>query len=358
MSVELLPGFSNLKDVVNNRVIGDLIPEVTEAYDRTLEEHNTVTNQMLDLFCTPTTLHKVKYKSPVAARLMGLDEHGRARKAKGAGSYDLGFPIYQAGLAIGDTRIAMIKNTVKDVNDKLAMLLDADKRWLRDMIFAALLDNAGYTFGDDEYGDIAVKAIANGDSQEYLIRAGSEAGETGVNHFRAQAATLADASNPFPTIYRDLTKRPENVGGNVITFIPTNLEDEATGLATFMEESDPDITLGVNTDRLTGTLNASVPGEVLGKADRNWIVRWDALPDNYTISISTGGDRPLAMRQHAEAELQGFNRVRAKDDSPYFESEFQRHAGFGAWNRVSAIITRFGNASYAVPTGLNVGDVI
>jgi hypothetical protein len=130
MSVELLPGFSNLKDVVNNRVTGDLIPEVTEAVDRTLAEHDVVTKQMRSLFTTETTNFKVRYKSPMAAKLMALDEFGRARKIKAAGHYDLGFPMRQAGLAIGDTRIALIKSTVKDVNDKIAMILDADKRWL------------------------------------------------------------------------------------------------------------------------------------------------------------------------------------------------------------------------------------
>jgi hypothetical protein len=77
------------------------------------------------------------------------------------------------------------------------------------MILAALLDNAGYTFGDDEYGDLAVKATCQQRlSVVYLIRAGGEAGET-ANHFRAQAATLADATTPFP----DDLSRPDEATG-------------------------------------------------------------------------------------------------------------------------------------------------
>jgi hypothetical protein len=349
--MELLNGFYNLKDVVNERVVGDLIPVVTDAIDQAIAEHDKVTEDMTRLFVHKTELHKVRYKSPVAAKLQPLDELGRARKIKAAGYYDLAFPMRQAGAALGETRIALVKMTVKEVNDRIATLLDADKRWLRDMILAAMFDNTGYTFSDDEYGDLAVKGLANGDSTTYLVRAGAEAGET-ANHYRAVTA-MSDALQPFGTIYRDLTKRPENFGGGkVISFIPTNLEDEVTGLANFIEETDPDILLGANSDRLIGGLGASVPGEVLGKVDRNWIVRWDALPDDYIISTITSGERPVAMREHPEAELKGFKRVADRNDDPYYESQYVRYAGFGGWNRVSAIVTHVdADGTYDVPTG-------
>lgn len=348
--MELLNGFTNLKDVVNERVIGDLIPVVTDAIDQSIAEHNKVTNDMLALFVERTTKHQVRYKTPAAARLMGLDEHGRANKIKAAGHYDVGFPLRDAGLAHGDTRIALVKKTVKDVNNTLTTLLQADQRWTRDGIMAALFDNVGYTFSDPEFGDVAVKGLANNDSTKYLIRAGAEDGAT-ANHYRFISA-MDDANSPFASIYRDLTKRPENFGGGkVISFIPTNLEDEVTGLADFIEETDPDILLGANSDRLVAALGFSVPGEVLGKVGRNWIVRWDALPDNYIPSIITSGARPIAMREHPEAELQGFNRVADRNDDPYYESQYVRHAGFGGWNRVGAIVTKVGDDEYTVPTG-------
>jgi hypothetical protein len=348
----LLNGFTNLKDVVNERVVGDLIPTVTTAVDQSIAEHNRVTEAMMGLFVHRTTKGKFRYKSPVAAKLQPLDEHGRARKIKAAGYYDLGLPLRDAGAALGDTRIALVKKTVKEVNDEIAMLLDADKRWLRDQILAALFANAEYTFADAEIGDVVVKPLANNDSQIYLVRAGAEGGET-ANHFRAVTA-MNDANQPFHTIYRDLTKRPENAGdGKIISMISGNLEANVMGLTNFIEATDPDIQLGVNTSKLTGSLNVPVPGEVIGKVDRNWIVRWDSLPDNYVISVTTSGDRPVAMREHAETELQGFNRVAQRNDDPYYESQFTRHAGFGAYNRVGAIVTKVdGDGTYDVPTDL------
>lgn len=345
----LLNGFYNLKDVVNERVTGDLIPTVTDAVDQSIAEHNKVTDDMKRLFVTETTDYKVRYKSPAAAKLQPLDEFGRARKIKAAGYYDLGFPIREAGIALGETRIAIAKMTVREVNDRLAQILDADKRWLRDGILAALFDNVGYEFEDEEHGALDVKGLANNDSVKYLIRAGAEAGAT-ANHYGTVSA-LDDTNQNFNAVYRALTTRPENAGGGkVISFIPTNLEDDVMGLADFIEYDDADVTRGVTADRLTGSLGASVPGEVLGKVGKVWVVRWDALPDNYIPSIVTSGERPVAMRQHPEAELQGFNRVADRNDDPYYESQFVRYAGFGGWNRVGAYITRVG-AAYAVPTG-------
>lgn len=349
----LLHGFSSLKDVLAQRVTGDLIPTVETAVAQSIADHNEVTKRMIELFVTRITAHQIRYKSPVAAKLQPLDEFGRARKIKMAGYYDVGFPIKSAGSAFGHTREARIKMTVKDFNDSLTLMLDADLRWQRDQIMSALFTNTSYTFGDEEFGNVTVMPLANGDTQVYLIRAGAEAGEASVQHFRAQAANLADATNPYPTIYRDLTKRPENSSGKVVSFIPANLRDEVEGLATFKEASDPDIRLADNKDELIGALGISVPGEVVGKVGKVWVVEWDALPDDYTINIATGGDKPLAMREHAEPELQGFSAVADRADHPYFERQFVRSAGFGAWNRVAAIVQRFNNGAYAAPTGLS-----
>jgi len=346
---DLLYGFTGLKDVVNERVTGDLIVPVTEAIDRTIEVHNKVTEDMLRLFTQPTTQYKVRYKSPFAAKLQPLDEYGRARKVRQAGYYDVAFPIKSAGTALGETRLALAKMTIGQVNERIALILDADKRWLRDEILSALFGNTEYTFMDEEHGDLTIKPIANGDDTRYLLRMGAEQGET-ADHFLS-IPSMDDANNNFSAIHQLLTKRPENAGdGKVITFIPTNLRDDVENLAAFKEASDPDITEGIGKDRLTGTLNASVPGEVLGKVSRNWIVEWGAMPSDYMISVITSGDRALAMRQHPEAELQGFYRSADRVDSPFFESQYERHAGFGGWNRVNVVVTKVGGA-YSVPSG-------
>jgi hypothetical protein len=83
-----------------------------------------------------------------------------------------------------------------------------------------------------------------------------------------------------------------------------------------------------------------------------WLVEWPAMPANYLIGVTTEGPRPLAMREHPEAQLQGFKRVAERNDHPWYEAQYARFAGFGAWNRVGAVVHYLGNDTYAAPTGL------
>jgi uncharacterized membrane protein len=91
-----------------------------------------------------------------------------------------------------------------------------------------------------------------------MVTSGADAGATDTA-FGAQAAGIADATNPYPTIYSELMEHPEN-GGEVISFIPTNLVATTEALATYRVVGDPNVQLGANTAQLVGTLNTPIPG--------------------------------------------------------------------------------------------------
>jgi hypothetical protein len=137
----------------------------------------------------------------------------------------------------------------------------------------------------------------------------------------------------------------------VISFVAANLADDVINLGDFHEPGDPDVRAAANTEELVGRLPDSIPGEVLGKTNKVWIVQWDRLPDNYIVSVVTEGERPLAMREYPVPALKGFRRAGERNDYPYFETQFKRDAGFGAWNRVAADVMEIGDATYDVPTG-------
>lgn len=353
---EILQGFFDLKDSFNYRIEGELKEAVNTAVQQALAVHNQLTEQMFNLFVAKTTEHKIRYESPVAARLQPLDEHGRARKIHGAGFYDVAFPLKKAGTSFGWTREARIKMTVKQANDFVALALDADKRWNRDHILSALFTNTGYSWNDPKYGALNIVHLANGDSTVYLTRPGFEDGET-ANHYRTVAAI--DNNGPFAAIHTDLTKRPENGGdGKVICFINSAQRATVKGLADFIEAEDSDIRLGANERVLVGGLGVSVPGEVIGKVERCWISVWDGVPANYILALITSGDRPIVMREHPEAELQGFQAVADREDHPYLERHFERHAGFAGWNRVGAMVYQVTGGAYTIPTGLNATTMV
>jgi hypothetical protein len=350
MANQLVWGFHSLKDLAAKRVTEVGVSVIDEAIRQAVSEHNRQMDAARGLFVKRTTDFKVKFKSNASQRLQPLDQDGRARPIQAGSLYETAFPIQQAGTAWGANRVARAKMTVQDVNDTISDILMADLRWNRDHIFAALFTNVTWTFPDDEHGDLTIQPLANADTVTYQIQTGADAGATDT-HFLAQASAIDNSNDPFPTIYTELKEHPEN-GGEVVSLIPTNLKATVEALSGFYPISDPRIRLGSGQAELVGELGVNVPGKIIGYHDSGvWIAEWMSHVSSYITSVTTEGERPIAMREHAEAELQGFGEVAIRADHPFWESQWERHAGFGAWNRVGAVITRIGNASYAIPTG-------
>lgn len=353
MANQVLYGFYDLKSVFSNQVTTDLVPEINAAIDRSIAEHNRQSAALFGLIARETTDFKLRYNTPGAETLQPGDENGRYLPTQGGASYDVAFPLQFGGTAWGANRTARAKMTVQQVNNITAQKLTADIRWRRNHILAAIFANAAYTFTDVQHGALSVQPLANGDSQIYSMMAGTDAGGTD-NHLLAQAANIADASNPLPTIYDELLEHPEN-GGEVIAFISSSQRAGVEGLATFKEAGDPDITVGIGNDRLTGALGVNVPGTVIGKADKVWIAEWKSLPSGYGFAVTSGGEPVLGARQQPEAELQGFQRIGSRSDVPFNEDQYERQEGFGVWNRVGAVAFYTGTSgTYAVPTGYAV----
>ena len=349
MANQLLSGFVNLADLAAQRVNSVNPTVINAAIDQALAEHNRQLTALLGLFVQPVTDYQLNYKSTGARSLQGLDESGRALPTKTGSRYTVAYPIQMAGDAFGADWVTRAKMTVQEVNDELAAMLMADKRWMRDHILAALLTNVTWTFTDPIYGALTVQPLANGDSTLFNVMSGADAGATD-DHYLGQAAAIADATNPYPTIYTELTEHPENTGGEVVALIASDLVATTEALATFYQATDPDLSPGTGIT-LTGTLGTPVPGKVIGKADRVWIVEWPVLPSKRIVAVATGGPKPLGMREDPEAELRGFKRVAERNDHPWYESQYVRRAGFGAYNRVGALAMEIEDSSYDIPTG-------
>ena len=349
MANAVMYGFLNLKDAFSQRVEDVGVQVVNDAIDATIAEHNEQLTNLMSLFVDRTTQYKVRYKTPGAASLQPLDENGRARPIKVAGYYDLAFPLQMAGIAWGQTYYASKKMTVEDANNTMATLVTADRRWMRDRILAALFTNVNWTFADPEHGDLTVKPLANADTDTYLIQAGTDTGTTD-GHYLAQAGAIADATDPFPTIETELTEHPEN-SGDVVVFVPTINKAAVEGLSGFYPLNDSNLRMGSGATVVSGSLNIAMPGKLFGYHEAGvWLAEWKGLPANYLVGTMTGGPRPIAMREEPEAVLQGFNRVAERNDYPFFESQYLRIAGFGAQNRVGAVVMRVSNGAYAIPT--------
>lgn len=344
-------GFHRLEDIASERVT-DNITRVRDAVNEYIAAQNQLTTEMLSTFAELTTESQAKFKLPGTMELQPLTQLSRPRVERYAETeYTMAWPVRKAGLALGQT---YEQRVVMDINN-FAGLVDAvgvaDQRWLFRQSLAALFYNgAGWTHDDpdDTEGALTIKGLANGDSQVYLTLSGATATD---DHYKAQAADLLSASDPIPGIKDDLEEHPMNTGDTIILGATAD-RLKYTGLAAFYPERDPRLQAGSNITEFVGGAPANVPGEFIGYHDSGaFIFLWRAIPANYMVGYTAGGPKALRHRERSEPALRGFQLDDERADYPFYEQPYVRRGGFGGWNRVGAVVQRFGNAAYAIPTG-------
>lgn len=351
MATTILYGFHELADIFADRVVNVEAEVISTAIQRSVDEHNRQLNAVMGLFAAPTTAYSARFAQGGNHRLQPLDENGRARPIIPLGHYDTAYPIRDAGTAWGANYKTLAKMTVEEANRITAEMLKADASWMRDQLMAALFQSATYTYVDPQYGSLTVQPLALTSDGVTYPRNGAVAASTDDHHL-ATADAVATVTDPVPGIVSELDEHPENQG-DVIVLIPTNLKADFMALGDFHAITDPNLTLGANTDTVNGTgPGVAVPGEVIGYHEAGaWLVEWKQLPSNYAIATTANAEPALRMREEPEAELQGFHLAGERNDHPFYEAQWLRSAGFGAYSRIGALVYRFGNGTYAAPTG-------
>ena len=351
MANTLAYGFVQLETMFAERVTSSNVAVVRDAIAQSVAEHNRQVSELLSEVVGKTVAYSVRFKQPGSGTLQPLDEFGVPLPVREGGYYDVAFPIQGGGTAWGDTRISRAKMTVEEVNDHVLNTLRRDADWMKRHIMAAILDNTTWSYVDPENGTLTIQPLANGDSVEFLRKNGTSSTD---NHYLAQAGAIADgaATNPYPTIYTELSEHPVNAGADIVAYIASDLVTTTKALTDFNGVRDLDVITGSGSDVLVGSVDRGFGDELLGKVGNVWIVEWSALPSTYIIANARGAARPpLQMREYAAPELQGLFTEEHSPDGNLNEHRFIRYAGFGALNRVGALAYRIGNASYAIPSG-------
>jgi hypothetical protein len=339
-------GFINLENQLTQRVTQVSVPTIFTAVQESAAEHNRQLTGLLASLVELTTEYKEHFALPVSGTLQPLDENGVPLPVKFGPGYDVAYPIQGGGFAWGTNRVTRAKMTVQEANTMTISALMADVDWMRRHMLAALFYPTAWTFKDQEHGDLTIQPLANADTVLYPRVGGASATDT---HYLAQAAVIADAANPFPTIYAELKEHPSNAG-DVVVYVPTNLVASITGLTDFVPVRDPSVIPAAADAQLVASIDRGFGDEVLGKVNKCWIVEWRALPDNYMIAHCQGSP-VLKMREHKEGDLQGLNPENFSPNGNYLQTSMIRYAGFGVVNRVAALVYRIGDAAYAAPTG-------
>lgn len=352
-------GFIGLEDFYSQRINTVGIQRVYDAVQASVDEYNRVADQMMMGWVQRTTMVQEYIELPGGGTLQPLTPDGNPLPVVPSGNYTVGYPLYGAGTAWGTNRITREFLTVAEA-DRItddAMQKDADWR-IRHML-AAIFDNVATTYVD-KYGDgntgakglgsISVLPLANNDSVTYMRRGGSNSTD---NHYLAQAAGIADATNPFGVARAELIEHPSNMGPYV-SYIPTELVATATALAEFIEVDDPNINYQDGNNLPSAPQSILGPGdEILGKTQSSnmWIVEWSRLPADMIITVATGAGPFMRMRELASPNLQGLFTEGFDVDGNHQGQRLLRWAGFGVADRIAAVVTRVGSGSYAIPTG-------
>jgi len=343
-------GFVSYEDIAGQRVAAGNVRIVDEAIRASVTEHNRQVAAVLAELAESTTQPYRRYKIGGGGSLQPLDEWGNPKVVRDEGQYDVAFPIQGGGTAWGDNRVSRAMMTVQDADRYTLNALRRDADWVKRHVLAALLDNTSYTFLDpqDDIGSLTVQPLANGDAVTYLKKDGTTAADT---HYYAQAAAIADATNPFPTLKTELSEHMGNEGPYV-AYVASGLRSSIQGLANFIDENDADVDPGVMAPRLLRRVDRGFGDEVIGYVDGVYVVEWSFLPAGYGFMVARGATTPpLAMREYESAALRGLFTENHSPDGNLNEYRFIRYAGFGALNRTAALAFQIGNGVYQIPTG-------
>ncbi|MBA2702698.1 MAG: hypothetical protein H0U60_02485 [Blastocatellia bacterium] len=349
-------GFINMADLFAQRVQSVGPQRVYDAVALTAAEYTRVMDALLAEWVAPVTnTPQIQYELPGTGTLQPLDSEGNPMPVLPSGSYTVGFPIQGGGTAWGTNRVTRALLTVEEAARFTTDALQRDKDWVIRHVLAALLTNVTWTYTDNigaggskGLGSLTIQPLANADSVVYG-RKGFTASATNT-HFLAQAAAIADATNPYPTIFTELSHHPSNGSRRVVAYIASDLVATTKALLTFIPTDSTDVIPAASAAISTNAPDIGVGDRVLGTVGGVWIVEWSAVPSGYIIAKVEGGS-PLGMREYPVPELQGFFPEAYNVDGNHMVNRMIRYAGFGALDRVAALVMRIGNGTYAVPTG-------
>lgn len=329
---------------------------VFEATQDLLADYNAELAAAMAVFVERTTTdHKIRYKLPMSGRMQRRGGQARSGAVKAVGQWDVALPLEEFGDAIAGDRVAMAYMTLPEYDRHLdgIMLRNANTR--RHELLRTLFRNDSRTFVDDNYGDLTVVPLANGDAVLYPPVQGSES-EAMSDHFLVSgyaASAISDVNNPVKVMVRKLVQRfgAEQGNSNIGIFIHSDQTDKVMDLADFEEVTDRFVVLGADGNTLTG-LPQNVPGRVIGRVNGAWVIEWDFIPTGYAMGIHFGAPRPVLQRvDPADTGLtSGLQLVSNDEKYPFQGSEWSDRFGLGVGNRLNGVVMQLTtDVSYTIP---------
>lgn len=358
MTVQTIPGILGIQDSERTYVEGVGQRQVFEATQQYVAMVNEDLARVTGLFIERTTEdHKFRYYLPADGELQRVSELGRPAERKVTGSWDVALPLEAFGDALGTSRIDLAYMTLADYQRHVEGITLRAQRTLRKEILRTLFDNVNYTFPDKLRGDLAVKALANGDGTLYPPKAGVATAAEATHYVETNytVAQISDTNNPIKTASRELRDRFGSNGSmrRRVILIASGMQDYIEALTDFEQVNDVNITRGANANQVNN-LPVSIPGEIIGYCNEAYISVWPEMPATYGIAIDLQAEKPLQMRvDPGYTNLpRGLSIVTESDEFPLSKSDWQWRFGLGVVNRLNGFVFEVAaGGGYTVPTG-------
>lgn len=326
---------------------------VLEIVQRELEAHNANTASMMNTLAFTTQERLLRYGGGGGGDFEETDENARPRTQKGAVGQTLGMPLRRFQRAVGWNRDYFEVATLAEIQKELITIQTRDVQNIHRGVRAALFNPSNSTFFD-EYGspqvDLPVKALLNADGS--MIPAGPNGEEfngASHTHYLANASlTEAFVDSVVETVVE------HGVTEGVEIYINRTNVGAFSALDAFLPAVGPLVRAGISADSALITAEANaLDNTPVGVWDGRHVVHtkpW--VPAGYIAVVASGqGEeaRPLAMRIPTQAARQGLHLHGEIDLYPLRGNYFRRFFGVAAYNRHSAAVGQFTNATYQQP---------
>lgn len=335
---------------------------VYDATAQLLGDHNDDLNASEAVFVEMETPdHTVRYKLPAEGLLQRKGSKAPSALSRPNGGWDVSFTLEEFGSGVGWDRVSLAYATIGQYNLTLQGVLRKDRNTRRQEMLRAIFNNAARTFKDENFPDLTIQPLANGDSVNYPPVIGSITEATANNYLVSGyiASAISDTNNPIPTIVNQIEQYLGTpTGGSKIAVFVNNAQTAAIqGLTNFDTVPNRFVDYGANVSLVPeDKFPAGLPGRVLGETDSALIVEWRWIPAGYMVGIHL--EAPAPLRRRIDPPMvglgSGLQMIAQSMDEPIKTSEWSNRFGYGAANRLNGCVMQLTTSgSYAPPALYN-----
>lgn len=334
---------------------------IYDAVTQVLGDHNADLAASEAVFVEKTTTdHTVKFKLPSEGYLQRVGPRSNATLTKPNGGWNVSFTLEEFAAEIGWDRVTNAYATMGQLNLTIEGIKRKDRNTRRQEMLRAIFNNAQRTFKDENWPDLTIVPLANGDATIYPPVIGSQAEVTANNYLFSGYLTgaISDTNNPIPLLVNQLEQYmgTPTGGSKIVVFINNAETSSIQNLTKFDPVPNRFVDYGANVSLVDfNKFPAGLPGRVLGETDSALLVEWRWIPSGYMFATHLDAPAPLRRRiDPAMAGLgDGLQLVVEDKTKPIYTSKWSHRFGYGCCNRLNGVVLQLAVGSYTVPTLYN-----